>query len=74
MTFEIIGGYFANSIIIMSDATYLLSNLLRHLISIISIYLGNKISKNSLNNEYDKAQNLGTLVNVILVWDLTIWL
>ena len=32
-----------NNIIIMIDAAYILSNLLGFLISIISIYLGNKI-------------------------------
>ena len=74
MTVEIIGGYYANSIIIMSDAAYLLSNLLGYLISIIAIYLDNKISKNNMNYGYDKSKIIGTLVNIILIWALTIWL
>ena len=39
MIIEIIGGYLANSIAIMSDAAHLLSDLLGFLISIIQLYL-----------------------------------
>ena len=74
MTIEIIGGYFANSIIIMSDAAYLFSNLLGYLISIISIYLSNKNSKNKNSYGFDKSQIIGTLGTIILIWALTIWL
>ena len=39
MIIEIIDGYLANSIVIMSDAAHLLSDLLGFVISIISIYI-----------------------------------
>ena len=74
MTIEIIGGYFSNSIIIMSDAAYLLSNLLGYLISIISIYMTIKISKKNMSYGNDKSKIIGNLVTIILIWALTIWL
>ena len=49
MIIEIIGGYLANSIAIMSDAAHLLSDLLGFLISIISIYISRKVAKNDIS-------------------------
>ena len=49
MIIEIIGGYLANSIAIMSDAAHLLSDLLGFLISIISIYISRKVAKNDMS-------------------------
>ena len=45
MIIEIIGGYLANSIAIMSDAAHLLSDLLGFMISIISIHISRKVAK-----------------------------
>ena len=49
MIIEIIGGYQANNIAIMSDAAHLLSDLLGFLISIISIYISRKVAKNDMS-------------------------
>lgn len=76
MIIEVIGGYLANSIAIMSDAAHLLSDLLGFIISIISIYISKQLSKN-LNNMsygYHRAEIIGALVSIILIWTLTIWL
>lgn len=40
MAFEFVGGYFANSLAIMTDAAHLFSDVSGFFISIISIYLG----------------------------------
>ena len=74
MIIEIIGGYLANSIAIMSDAAYLLSDLFRFFISIISIYISKKVSKNNISNGYNRAEIIGVLVSIFLIWALTIWL
>ena len=52
MIIEIIGGYLANSIAIMSDAAHLLSDLLGFMISIISIYISRKVAKKNMSYGY----------------------
>ena len=74
MIIEIIGGYLANSIAIMSDAAHLLSDLLGFLISIISIYISRKLAKNDMSYGYHRAEIIGALVSIVLIWALTIWL
>ena len=74
MTIEIIGGYLANSIAIMSDAAHLLSDLLGFLISIMSIYISRKVAKNNMSYGYHRAEIIGALVSIVLIWALTLWL
>ena len=74
MIIEIIGGYQANNIAIMSDAAHLLSDLLGFLISIISIYISRKVAKNDMSYWYHRAEIIGALVSIVLIWALTIWL
>ena len=74
MIIEIIGGYLANSIAIMSDAAHLLSDLLGFLISIISIHISRKVAKNDMSYGYHRAEIIGALVSIVLIWALTIWL
>ena len=74
MIIEIIGGYIANSIAIMSDAAHLLSDLLGFLISIVSIYISRKLAKNNMSYGYHRAEIIGALVSIVLIWALTLWL
>ena len=74
MIIEIVGGYLANSIAIMSDAAHLLSDLLGFLISIISIHISRKVAKNDMSYGYHRAEIIGALVSIVLIWALTIWL
>ena len=74
MIIEIIGGYLANSIAIMSDAAHLLSDLLGFIISIISIHISRKVAKNDMSYGYHRAEIIGALVSIILIWALTLWL
>ena len=74
MIIEIIGGYIANSIAIMSDAAHLLSDLLGFMISILSIYISRKLAKNNMSYGYHRAEIIGALVSIVLIWALTLWL
>ena len=74
MIIEILGGYLANSIAIMSDAAHLLSDLLGFVISIVSIFISRKVAKNEMSYGYHRAEIIGALVSVVLIWALTVWL
>ena len=71
---EIIGGYIANSISIISIAAYLLSDLLGFIVSIISIYKSRKLPKSNICYGYHSAEIIGALVSIVLIWAVTIWL
>jgi zinc transporter 2 len=74
MIIEIIGGYLANSIAIMSDAAHLLSDFLGFIISIVSIYISRSRANHQMSFGYHRAEVIGALVSVTLIWGLTIWL
>lgn len=74
MVIEIIGGYLANSIAIMSDAAHLLSDLFGFAVSILSIYISRKVATSSMSFGYHRAEIIGALASVTLIWALTIWL
>jgi zinc transporter 2 len=74
MIIEIIAGYMAGSIAIMSDAAHLLSDFLGFMISIVSIYISRRKATDKMSFGYHRAEVIGALVSVNIIWGLTIWL
>lgn len=74
MVIEIIGGYLASSIAIMSDAAHLLSDFLGFMIFIVSIYISRRKANDKMSFGYHRAEVIGALVSVNIIWGLTIWL
>ena len=74
MIIEIIGGYLANSIAIMSDAAHLLSDFLGFIISIVSIYISRRVATTEMSFGFHRAEIIGALVSITLIWGLTLWL
>ncbi len=74
MIVEVIGGYIANSIAIMSDAAHMFSDLLGFIISIISIHIAKKQATNQMSYGYHRAEVIGALASVTIIWGLTLWL
>ena len=71
---EAIGAAISNSIAIFTDVIHLFSDLLGFIFSLISIYLTSK--KANLKNSYGfiRAEILGALISVIIIWGMTIWI
>jgi zinc transporter 2 len=74
MIAEIVGGILAGSLAIMTDAAHMFSDLSGFMISIISIWIAKKPSSHKMSYGYHRAEIIGALGNVILIWGLTIWL
>lgn len=74
MIIEVIGGYIANSIAIMSDAAHLFSDLLGFIISIVSIYIAKRSATHHMSYGFHRAEVIGALVSVTIIWGLTVWL
>ena len=74
MVFEIIGGYYSNSIAIMTDAAHMFSDVAGFMISYLSIYLGARSSTFKLSFGYARAEILGAMASIFIIWGLLIWL
>ena len=74
MTAEVIGGALANSLAIMTDAAHLLSDLLGFALSIFALYIGLGDPSKTLSYGYQRAEVIGALTSIILIWGLTLWL
>ena len=74
MVTEIIGGIISGSLAILTDAAHLLSDLVGFGISIIALTLGVRSPTNTLTFGFYRAETVGALTSVILIWALTIWL
>ena len=71
---EITGGLISGSLAILSDAAHMFSDLSGFLISIFSVWLATKPSSNSLSYGYHRAEVIGALGSIFLIWALTILL
>lgn len=74
MIVEIVGGYLANSLAIMTDAAHLLSDLVSFTISIASLFIAKLPASSFMSYGYHRAEIIGALLSVALIWGLTIWL
>ena len=56
----------------MADAFHLLSDVLAYVISLYAVLLSYKKAPKYLAFGYEKAQPLGALINVAIIWIVTI--
>ena len=74
MAIELLGGYYAHSIAILSDAFHLLSDVLAYIISLSAVLMSMRKAPFFLTFGYEKLQPLGALANVAIIWFLTLML
>ncbi|XP_057665927.1 proton-coupled zinc antiporter SLC30A2-like isoform X1 [Diorhabda carinulata] len=71
MLAELVGGYLAGSLAVMTDAAHLLSDLIGFLISLLAIWVGRKPPTRSMTFGYYRAEVIGALLSVLTIWILT---
>src|SRR6476646_7753781 len=71
MIAEVIGGYFAGSLAIMTDAAHLRSDLAGFLVSLICLWLTKRKATAVLSFGFKRAEVLGALLSVSLIWVVT---
>ncbi len=74
MMIEFFGGWIAGSLAIMTDAAHLLSDLSGFLISMVSLYIALRPADKRLTYGYHRAEVIGALSSVLIIWCLTAWL
>ncbi|XP_067836911.1 proton-coupled zinc antiporter SLC30A8-like isoform X1 [Heptranchias perlo] len=68
---ELIGGYLAGSLAVMTDAAHLLADVTGFLISLCSLWLSSRPATKILNFGWYRAEILGALFSVITIWLVT---
>lgn len=73
----IVGGILSNSLAIATDAAHLLTDLASFLISLFAIWLAGRPSTERFSFGWYRAEVIGALVSVIMIWVITailVWL
>ena len=68
MTGEIVGGYLSGSLAIITDAAHMLSDVAGFLISYFAIYMGSRPANYQMSFGYHRAEVLGALTSIMLIW------
>ncbi|CAG8628686.1 3808_t:CDS:2, partial [Cetraspora pellucida] len=68
---ELVGGWIAGSLALLSDSFHLLSDIISFAISLLSIYLAHRPASRSHSYGYHRAEILGALASILLIWLLT---
>jgi zinc transporter 2 len=71
MLVELIGGLLAGSLAIMTDAAHLLSDCSGFFLSIFALYLSKKKPTQHYTYGYHRAEVIGALGSIVLIWFLT---
>lgn len=71
MIAEIVGGYFVGSVAVMTDAAHLLSDLVGLLVSLLAVWLGQRPPTKTLSFGFHRAEVLGALFSIFVIWVLT---
>lgn len=71
MVIELIGGYIAGSLALLTDVAHLLCDLLGFLISMASMWLSMKPANKQYTFGYHRYEVLGALTSIFTIWVMT---
>uniref|UniRef100_A0A6J0UFJ6 Proton-coupled zinc antiporter SLC30A2 isoform X1 n=2 Tax=Pogona vitticeps TaxID=103695 RepID=A0A6J0UFJ6_9SAUR len=71
MTGEVVGGYFAHSLAIMTDAAHLMTDFASMMISLFSLWMSSRPATKTMNFGWHRAEILGALLSVLSIWVVT---
>ncbi|XP_041327253.1 zinc transporter 3 [Pyrgilauda ruficollis] len=71
MVGEVIGGYLAHSLAIMTDAAHLLTDVGSMSVSLFSLWVSNRPPTKSMTFGWHRSETLGALASVLSIWAVT---
>ncbi|KAF7457606.1 putative cation efflux family protein [Cryptosporidium felis] len=71
---EVVVGIFSNSLALISDASHLISDICSYLISLFGLHLSKRKATTTMSFGYNRAEILGALLSILLIWIMTIML
>ncbi|KAK6587946.1 cation diffusion facilitator like membrane transporter [Cryptosporidium xiaoi] len=69
---ELTVGLISHSLALISDASHLISDLCSYFISLFGIYLSKKKATKTMSFGYNRAEILGALLSILLIWIMTL--
>ncbi|KAL1513752.1 hypothetical protein ABEB36_003121 [Hypothenemus hampei] len=70
MLAELVGGYLAKSLAVMTDAAHLFSDFIGFIISVVAIFVARKSPNKLMTFGYYRAEVLGAFLSVLTIWFL----
>uniref|UniRef100_A0A915EDW9 Uncharacterized protein n=1 Tax=Ditylenchus dipsaci TaxID=166011 RepID=A0A915EDW9_9BILA len=71
MLCEVVGGIWAQSLAIITDAAHLLTDLASMLISLFSLYLASRPASQRMSFGWHRAEVVGAFISVFMIWVVT---
>jgi len=71
MVVELVGGYVANSLAIMTDAAHMLSDVAGFVMSLIGLHLAQMVATEEYSYGFKQAEVIGAFLSILIVWALT---
>ncbi|XP_039426058.1 zinc transporter 3 isoform X3 [Corvus cornix cornix] len=71
MVGEVIGGYLAHSLAIMTDAAHLLTDMGSMSVSLFSLWVSNRSPTKTMTFGWHRSETLGALASVLSIWVVT---
>ncbi|XP_036372097.1 zinc transporter 2-like [Megalops cyprinoides] len=68
---EVVGGYLAHSLAILTDAAHLLTDFASMLLSLFSLWMSSRPATKTMNFGWHRAEILGALLSVLSIWVVT---
>ena len=68
---EVVGGYLSGSLAIMGDAAHMFSDLASFGVSLIVLYISDRKATKSMTFGYHRAEALGALATLCIIWYVT---
>ncbi|XP_069828656.1 proton-coupled zinc antiporter SLC30A2 isoform X1 [Dendropsophus ebraccatus] len=68
---EVVGGYIAHSLAIMTDAAHLLTDFASMMISLFALWMASRPATKTMNYGWHRAEILGALLSVLSIWVVT---
>lgn len=68
VTGEVVGGWVSGSLAIMSDAAHMFSDLASFGVSLLVLYIAERRPTKKMTFGYHRAEALGALATLIIIW------
>jgi cobalt-zinc-cadmium efflux system protein len=71
---ELIGGYYANSLALLSDAVHVLTDIAALCLGLLTLWISTQPARGGKTYGYQRAEILGALFNGLFLWVLVIFI
>ena len=68
---EAVGGYLSSSLAVLTDSAHMLSDFFGFIVSLISLFISRRKASNKMHYGYHRAEVLGAIFSVIIIWIVT---